>query len=64
MANVLLDKETLDLRTIIDVLGERPFAPKSNFKAYLESKKTQEVKPVVEQEINPKNVESETKASA
>lgn len=63
----MLDKETLDLRTIIEVLGERPFAPKSNFKAYLESKKTQEVKPVVEQEINPKTevkVESETKAGA
>lgn len=61
----MLEKETLDLRKIIEVLGERPFAPKSNFKAYLESKKDKEEKPTVEQEIkNEAKVESETKASA
>jgi len=38
----LLEKETLDLRAIIDILGERPFEPKSNFKAYMEVKKAQE----------------------
>jgi AFG3 family protein len=32
----LLEKETLDLKQIIEVLGERPFAPKSSFKAFLE----------------------------
>jgi AFG3 family protein len=48
----LLEKETLDLRTIIDVLGNRPFEPKSNFKAYLDSKKNQEEeKPIEKQEI-------------
>ena len=35
----LLEKETLDLNAIIDILGERPFEPKSNFKAYLNTKK-------------------------
>jgi len=35
----LLEKETLDLNAIIGILGERPFAPKSNFKAYLENKR-------------------------
>ena len=36
MTDVLLDKETIDLEDIINILGERPFKPKSNFKAYLE----------------------------
>jgi len=39
LANALLEKETLDLQAIINILGERPFAPKSNFKAYLEYKR-------------------------
>ncbi|CAD8197839.1 unnamed protein product [Paramecium octaurelia] len=39
LASTLLEKETLDLQKIIEVLGERPFAPKSNYKAYLEIKK-------------------------
>lgn len=42
LANALLEKETLDLRAIIEILGERPFPPKSNFKAYLESKSSQD----------------------
>jgi len=29
------------LHDIVDVLGERPFAPKSNFKAYLELKRVE-----------------------
>lgn len=37
----LLEKETLDLDNIIEILGERPFAAKSNFKAYLEQKSAQ-----------------------
>lgn len=36
LAEKLLEKETLDLKQINGVLGERPFPPKSNFKAYLE----------------------------
>jgi len=45
LATVLLEKETLDLRAIIDVLGDRPFPAKSNFKAYLEIKKDSVKKP-------------------
>lgn len=36
LSNILLEKETIDLRIITDVLGPRPFAPKPSFKAYLE----------------------------
>ncbi|CAD8120267.1 unnamed protein product [Paramecium sonneborni] len=39
LATSLLEKETLDLQKIIEVLGERPFPPRSNYKAYLEIKK-------------------------
>jgi len=42
LSNTLLEKETLDLTAIIEILGQRPFAPKSNFKAYLEYKTQQE----------------------
>ena len=38
----MLERETLDLQAIINILGERPFAPKSNFKAYLEYKREKE----------------------
>lgn len=33
---MLLEKETIDFKTIHGVLGERPFKPKDNFKKYLE----------------------------
>ena len=36
LSDRLLEKETLDLTEIIKVLGQRPFAPKSSFKAFLE----------------------------
>lgn len=36
LSSALLEKETLDLRQISGILGERPFPPKSNYKAYLE----------------------------
>ena len=36
LSDRLLEKETLDLKDIIAVLGERPFKPKSSFKAFLE----------------------------
>jgi AFG3 family protein len=39
LAASLLEKETLDLQQIVSILGERPFAPKSNYKAYLEDRK-------------------------
>ncbi|CAD8111866.1 unnamed protein product [Paramecium primaurelia] len=39
LATRLLEKETLDLQKIIEVLGERPFPPRSNYKVYLEIKK-------------------------
>ncbi len=36
LSNRLLEKETIDLIEITKILGPRPFAPKSTFKAYLE----------------------------
>ena len=57
MATVLLEKETLDLRAIITILGNRPFAAKSNFKAYLESKNTQDIE-IKNPEVKPSNDES------
>jgi AFG3 family protein len=40
MSAALLEKETMDLQAVIAVLGERPYAPRSNFKAYLEAQKS------------------------
>eukprot|EP00825_Cyclidium_porcatum_P036056 TRINITY_DN3790_c0_g2_i3.p1 TRINITY_DN3790_c0_g2~~TRINITY_DN3790_c0_g2_i3.p1 ORF type:complete len:230 (-),score=45.31 TRINITY_DN3790_c0_g2_i3:230-919(-) len=37
LASALMEKETLDLKQIKQILGERPFPPKSTFKAYLET---------------------------
>jgi len=36
LSDLLLEKETIDLKMIVSVLGKRPFPPKSNYKAYLE----------------------------
>lgn len=36
MSDLLLEKETIDLKQIVSVLGERPFEAKENYKAYLE----------------------------
>ena len=36
LSDLLLEKETIDLKQIVSVLGERPFAAKENYKAYLE----------------------------
>lgn len=36
MSDALLEKETLDLKAIKAILGDRPFPPESVFKAYLE----------------------------
>lgn len=36
LSDRLLEKETLDLTEIVKILGIRPFAPKSSFKAFLE----------------------------
>ena len=49
LATALLEKETLDLQKIIDILGERPFEPRSNYKAYLDLKRT-EKKELLEEE--------------
>src|SRR5262249_9645307 len=43
LSEALLARETLDLKAIIEILGERPYAPKSNFKAYLEYKDEKKV---------------------
>lgn len=43
LSEILLKKETLDLHDIVEVLGERPFAPKSNYKAYLELKRVEKI---------------------
>ena len=37
LSTVLLEKETIDLKTITSVLGQRPFPPREGFKAYLEN---------------------------
>jgi AFG3 family protein len=42
LATALLEKETLDLTKLVDILGQRPFAPKSNYKAFLELKKMEQ----------------------
>jgi AFG3 family protein len=36
LSDLLLEKETIDLKQIVSVLGERPFEAKENYKAYLE----------------------------
>lgn len=36
LSDLLLEKETIDLKQIVEVLGERPFEAKSTYKAYLE----------------------------
>lgn len=36
LSQVLLEKKSIDLKDITEVLGKRPFIPKKNFKAYLE----------------------------
>eukprot|EP01017_Pseudomicrothorax_dubius_P003204 TRINITY_DN103_c0_g1_i2.p1 TRINITY_DN103_c0_g1~~TRINITY_DN103_c0_g1_i2.p1 ORF type:complete len:824 (-),score=282.95 TRINITY_DN103_c0_g1_i2:39-2471(-) len=45
LSSTLLEKETLDLTAIVDILGERPFPPRSNFKAYLDVKRREETRP-------------------
>jgi AFG3 family protein len=36
LSDLLLEKETIDLKQIVSILGERPFEAKENYKAYLE----------------------------
>ncbi len=50
-----MEKETIDLKEIVEILGERPFAAKENFKAYLETKK------VIEKEEEAKEAKQEGK---
>ena len=57
----MLERETLDLQAIIEILGERPYPPKSNYKAYLEYKKEKEAeeKEIKEHERKEKEEEEE-----
>ena len=55
LSQTLLEKETLDLKGIIEILGERPFAPKANFVKYLDSRKE------IDKEIAEKFKNSEEK---
>jgi AFG3 family protein len=52
LAKTLLEKETLDLQAIVNILGERPFAPKSNFKAYLDIKKQDEAEKQAAEQVS------------
>lgn len=36
LSDVLLEKETIDFKTIHGILGDRPFEPRENFKKYLQ----------------------------
>ncbi|KAM3137743.1 hypothetical protein pb186bvf_010163 [Paramecium bursaria] len=58
LSEKLLEKETLDLQKIVEVLGERPFKPKSNYKAYLETKQMDKAEDDAKNEpkIEPKEV--------
>lgn len=56
MSKALLERETLDLQQIVAVLGERPFEPRANFKAYLDTRKADEE---LNEETNEKKDESE-----
>ncbi len=38
LSESLLEKETLDLKQIIQILGQRPFVAKQNFRDYLDTK--------------------------
>jgi AFG3 family protein len=52
LSETLLEKETIDLKGIIEILGDRPFPPKENFRAYLETKK--EIEKEKEQKLENK----------
>ncbi|EGR30515.1 hypothetical protein IMG5_130290, partial [Ichthyophthirius multifiliis] len=43
LSDNLLKKKTLDLKQITEILGERPFKAKSNYKAYLDQQKQDDV---------------------
>ncbi|CAD8104947.1 unnamed protein product [Paramecium primaurelia] len=63
LAELLLEKESLDLQQIINLLGERPFPPKSNYKAYLDLKKVEqtEIKNELPQEQNQQQLSQSEK---
>jgi len=50
LSTTLLEKETLDLQAITDILGERPFPPKASFKAYLETRRSQDEQNKIDKE--------------
>lgn len=51
LAEKLLDKESLSLKDIVEVLGERPFAPRDNYRAFLEAKAQGETKSEPQSEV-------------
>eukprot|EP01015_Nassula_variabilis_P012690 TRINITY_DN2032_c0_g1_i2.p1 TRINITY_DN2032_c0_g1~~TRINITY_DN2032_c0_g1_i2.p1 ORF type:complete len:549 (-),score=152.76 TRINITY_DN2032_c0_g1_i2:87-1733(-) len=61
LSTTLLEKETLDLRQIVNILGDRPFAPRANYKAFLEIKKATEELQEEEKEKLEKQSEEEKK---
>lgn len=61
LSEALLKKETLDLQAIVNILGERPFPPKSNFKAYLEVRQAQDEENGNQKKDKPEEDENEKK---
>jgi len=64
LSAALLEKETLDLHSIVEILGERPFPPKSNFKAYLEYKNKEEKFEKEMEEVRKEDEKSEEEQRA
>lgn len=54
LAKALLERDTIDLNGIVELFGERPFPPKSNFRAYLETKKQEKKEEKISENLDPK----------
>lgn len=54
LAKALLEKDTIDLNGIVELFGDRPFPPKSNFRAYLETKKQQKEEDKISENVERK----------
>ena len=66
LSDLLLEKETIDLKQIVGVLGERPFPAKSSYKAYLEEltkEEEEKIEKAKEEQAN-KNKENEEPVGA
>ena len=67
LTEALLERETLDLYAIKEILGERPFEPRSNYKSYLETKskmKEEEEEKKKEDSNHGKAAETNSKTNA